>query len=285
METYMNARAEGVSEKVGIAIGEQFGRIWGIENHLLKLIKYSPIEGYVKFESRYSPVDRTSEAFVLRKAPKTIVERSLQWEGSDLDTVWDADIHYTNPDNDMKIGFDYDDSDKPNVKHVSISCYIPTPKEVLGGPAFARMNLGKDFRPKSVSLQFLDKNGLLADKEEGDLGYVRKFNPAAHLEFTKKELVEIFVNNNETKKMEQKGSFPKGELFRLPNTDYGYKVTHENGEWTFCQYDLSQKEPKLLKQIRIKDLSMEDVNSCLKGDLKAWSSLPDRIFPSGIINN
>ena len=288
----MRTGPENLSETARIAIREQFGRIDAINDKRQKIVQYSPTKGYLKFESTSQPVENMQEAYVLLKNPKTIVRRFLETDDSEQGDPLDI-IELITDEEDVTIDFEYPMSDRKHlVKHLpsgsTIAYQISVPDEYYGGPEFARIDLNKNFIPKGIYLPFLDKKGLLENTHEYNgkkySDYVGTFNPIAYLDLTKKGKIEISTENA-FRDLKKRGSFLAGELFRLPDTNHGYRVTHENNEWAFSQYNLEDMEnPRLIKKVGVRDIEMKDVNAALKGDLKAWSSLPERIL-TPIINN
>jgi len=282
----MKKGAENFNENVKTAIREQFGQVNGPS---AQLQEYSPKVGYLKYKTS----ERLTEAFVLSKTPKIVVERHLSLEKPGERTPFDNDfIYYTTANEKVTMEFECPDSEKNKddlfydsyLDQHSIDFTIPTPNENSDGPNFATIYVDKNFKPQYVMLPFLDKEGLLKNKDRHP-----DAPSGAMLRLTKKDIVRIFIDKpypkNPLNDWEKKGSFHMNGMFILPDTNHGYKVTHENNEWAFSQYNLEDMEnPRLIKRVGIKDIEMKDVNAALKGDLKAWSSLPERIL-TPIINN
>jgi|WetSurMetagenome_2_1015567.scaffolds.fasta_scaffold03500_4 hypothetical protein len=295
MTELSGARLSG--EKTKTAITDQFGQIYGTHPQFDgRLVKYSPAKGYVKFEfeDRIEDATGTSEAFVLSKTPRIVVERNLIFvkSGEEISIFDEDSLSYTTNNTRASLDFGYFDLDGDNFapknlpKDTIIMYTIPDSSDYYGGPYFARIDLNKNFKPEFITLPFLDKNGLLASMGEENIkmgASHAQTNPAAYLDLKKGDMVAISIMNQG--KLREKGVFPKGEMFKLPDTNHGYKVTHENDEWTFSQYDLTDnKNPRLVKQVGTRDLDVNDINASLKGNLKAWSSLPERIL-TPIVNN
>jgi hypothetical protein len=279
------ANPEGVSQREYIAIHEQFGRIYGLDSHLLRLKTYSPQRGYVRLESTHTPVNESSEAFVLRKTPRVVIERGLKFDDlGDENSIWEAMLTKRTPTTTTNLTFNYN-VDTPHdgmqlPTDASIHYDIAVPDDYYSGPTFAHIKLGENLRPTSVTLPLANTEGLLAHANDSrDWGrYIAVWNDVAYLELDKEAIHISTIEGDTRRPQSDKGSFSYGELFRLPDTHHGYKINHQNGIWTFEQYGLSETFPQLVRKVGIRDLSAYEVSAALKGNERTWSTLPDRLL-------